>query len=101
MPSSDALAVAREKLQATDVPLILRISYYLRVSCGALEVDGVRYSTLLSNLYAQNPVWLSTCTVTPAGVLGSSDRAITALLKPITALHHADQSAAVFIPAAA
>jgi len=101
MPSFDALATAREKLQATDVPMILRVSYYLRVSCTALEADGIGYSHLLHHLYAQSPMWLSTCKVTPEGILESSDRPINTLLKPITALHRADQAVHQPIPAAA
>lgn len=91
MPFPNALTTARQKLQLTDVPFPLRVSYYLRISCLALNSSRVRYSRLMAALYTQNPAWLETCTVTSTGRLQSSDRTINTLLRPITALHQTQQ----------
>ncbi len=90
MVSSSRLTVARQKLQTTDVSMVLRVSYYLRVSCSMLNSDRIRYSSLMQDLYSENPAWLDTCVVTPMGTLQSSHRVIDELLKPVTALHQVD-----------
>lgn len=99
--SSNPLTVVREKLLATDVPLSLRVSYYLRVSCANLASDDIRYSTLLKALYTENVRWMETCSVSMLGTLESSDRTISALLSPITALHQADLFPEMPVPVAA
>jgi len=91
MLSSDALVTARQALQSADVPLILGVSRYLRISCLRLNSSSVRYSSLMNALFTQNPDWLDTVSVTPAGYLRSSDRAIEKLLRPVTALHQSSQ----------
>jgi hypothetical protein len=101
MLSSNPLTVARQKLHATDVPMLLRVSYYLRVSCSALNSDHIRYSRLMQALYTEHPTWLDTCVVTPLGTVRSSHRVIDELLKPITALHQADQWTELNLPLAA
>lgn len=101
MSCPTTLTVAREKLQAMDTPLLLRVSYYLRVSCLALDSNHLRYSSLMKSLYQQNSAWLETCLVTPQGYLQSSDRAINQLLWPITALHQADQTVEQPLPVSA
>lgn len=91
MLSSNPLTVARQKLQATHVPMSLRVSYYLRISCSVLNSNRIGYSSLMQALYAENPAWLDTCVVTSVGTVRSSHRVIDELLKPIAALHQANQ----------
>lgn len=101
MSSSSLLTVAKQKLQATDVPLQLRVTYYLRLSCSVLNSNQFRYTSLMHALYTLNPNWLDTCTVTPLGTLLPSQRSINQLLKPITALHQPLQSSLPHMPLAA
>jgi hypothetical protein len=101
MLSSASLTVARQKLQTTDVPMLLRVSYYLRISCSMLNSDSIRYSSLMRTLYTENPAWLETCVVTPLGTLQSSHPGINELLKPIIALHQASQFTELDLPIAA
>jgi hypothetical protein len=101
MLSASPLSVAQQKLQATDVPIQLRVTYYLRLSCSVLNSDHIRYSSLMQALSTVNPAWLDTCTVTPLGTLHSSHRTINQLLKPITALHQTHQLTQLQMPLAA
>lgn len=101
MLSASLLTVARQKLQVTDVPIQLRVTYYLRLSCSVLNSDHIRYSSLMQALYIINPAWLDTCTVTPLGTLHSSHCTINQLLKPITALHQTHQLEQLNLPLAA
>ncbi len=87
MPSSDLLTLAAQKLQATDVPLELRIAYYLRLSCTALKDASLTYSSMMQMLFSYDRQWMTTCKVSSDGILTSSDRTIEVLLSPITALH--------------
>lgn len=89
--TSSPLSVARQKLQALDVPMSLRTSYYLRVSCSQLDSGSIRYSSLIALLCKHNPAWIETCVVTPMGTLRSSHRQIDELLKPIADLHQSKQ----------
>jgi hypothetical protein len=101
MLSSNPLTVARQKLQSTDVPMVLRVSSYLRLSCSALNSDSIRYSRLMQALYTENSAWLDTCVVTSVGTVRSNHPVINELLKPITALHQADQWTQLQTPLAA
>jgi len=101
MSSSHLLTVARQKLQTTDVPMSLRVSYYLRVSCSMLNSDSIRYSSLMQALYTEDPAWLETCRVTSLGTLRSSHCVIDKLLNPITALHQANPLTELDLPIAA
>jgi hypothetical protein len=87
MPPSNLLDLAQQKLQATDVPFELRVAYYLRLSCTALDDPSVTYTGLMQELYAYNRQWIATCQVSSTGILMSSDRTIEAMLSVITALH--------------
>lgn len=98
MASSKSLTIASEKLQACDVPMTLRISSYLRISCLALKAEGVRYSSLMQALSSHNPQWMETCVVSPEGYLESSDCMISELLSPINALHKPTQVLAPVSP---
>lgn len=100
MTSSQSLTTAREKLQAPDVPMTLRISSYLRISCLALKAEGIRYSSLMQALSSHNPQWMETCAVSPEGYLESSDCMVSELLSPINALHRPTQFLAPVSPAA-
>ncbi len=90
------LAFARHRLLATDLPQILRVTAFLRLSCSVLD-DPEAYSHLLEQLAAY-PGWWLTCSVTPATTLTSSDPAIADLFAPINHLHqlnHLPQSARI------
>jgi hypothetical protein len=96
------LSFVRKKNLMVDVPLQLRLSSSLRVSCSIiqriyfngldinlLEKDKQRYQ--YSNLYRQlcclNPQWWNTCQVSKEGSVISNDKAIATLLHPLYQLH--------------
>lgn len=89
MSSPDTLLIARKTLQTEHIPFLLRVTYYLRISCNRLAGEGIRYSELLKALFQCNPNWLMTCEVTPSGELKSDDPEIHQLLMPIEQLHRA------------
>lgn len=101
MLSASPLMIARQKLQATDVPIVLRVSYYLRLSCSVLDANSSCYSQLMKALYIQDPAWLETCMITPLGTLRSSHCRIDELLQPITTLHQTHQLTELDLPIAA
>lgn len=101
MTSTPPLQVARQKLQAADVPFQLRVTYYLRVTCTQLDSRDISYANLMRALFSYHPEWLQTCQVTSIGSLQSSDRTINKLLSPIANLHMADLFADDFMPMAA
>jgi hypothetical protein len=80
------LQSARQKLLAAHVPLRLRITAFLRLSCLALEGSGT-YSHLMQTLLEQNPDWWSTCDVLPTGTLKSTDAKVQKQLRCILQLH--------------
>jgi hypothetical protein len=90
MSSLNPLQVARQKLQASDVPFQLRVTYYLRVSCLQMDAQGISYTNLMRALFIHNPEWLQTCKVTEIGSLQSSDRTINQHLSSIEDLHMTD-----------
>lgn len=79
------LAFARHRLLATDLPHILRVTAFLRLTCSTTN-DPDAYAQLLEQL-AAHPGWWLTCAVTPANTLTSSDPAIAHLFTPINQLH--------------
>ncbi len=81
-----SLQAAREKLLAANVPQLLRVTGFLRLSCLTLEEPGA-YSELLQKL-CEYPCWWTLCDVTPAGTLESTNPQISRLLAPINALHY-------------
>lgn len=87
MHSIEKLEVAKQKLQAADVPFQLRITAYLRICCLILDQDGGRYSKLLKALYHYDANWWQTCQVSAYGGLQSTDPIVTDLLHSIEALH--------------
>ncbi len=101
MLSLNALSLASQKLQATDIPIALRVSYYLHISCSLLNSDQFRYRNLMQALYTTNPTWLDTCVVTPLGTLQSTHPTINQLLNPITALYQSIHFTQTNLPIAA
>lgn len=88
--------VAKQKLQATDQPWLLRVTFYLRVLCTVIQKSSVQgdqleqnnspqisYSQLMQSLFAYHPEWWQQCTVTKAGKLVSENLTIQALLSPL------------------
>jgi hypothetical protein len=90
MPPSDLLTLAQQKLQATDVPFELRVVYYLRLSCIALNDPSITYPGLMQTLYAYDRHWIATCHISSTGILTSSDCTIETMLSPINAIHRLD-----------
>jgi len=80
------LQIARQKLQATNVPFLLRTVSFLRLSCTALPAKDA-YSRLMKMLFAHDPQWWTKCEITAHGDLYSTDRTINRYLKPIQTLH--------------
>ncbi|MBW4520997.1 MAG: hypothetical protein KME16_15000 [Scytolyngbya sp. HA4215-MV1] len=89
MSTAKKLQVARQKLQMSDVPFQLRVSYYLRVACSNSNPGSISYSQLMNALFEHNRDWLSTCQVRSDGMLHSSDEIVQALIQPISALYEA------------
>jgi len=79
------LKSAQQKLVMADVPPLLRMTAFLRLSCLALN-DSIAYSVLLQKLCCHQNWWL-TCEVTSAGTLHSSNAEVNLLLAPINRLH--------------
>jgi len=98
---STTLKTARQKLQATDVPLQLRLVYFIRLSCTALDSDTLTYSSLMQALAQQQSDWWRTCSITPIGTLHSTHPAIADLLQPINRLHQPQAMESLNLPLAA
>lgn len=80
MSSLRKLQVARQKLQAIDVPFQLRVAYYLRITCSVSNALGLNYSQLMKKLSSYNPDWIKTCYISPQGTLQSIDLTVNELL---------------------
>jgi|GEM_PF-4432772 len=85
-PSPTLLAAAQRKLLDAQVPQLLRLTAFLRLSCAALDTPGA-YSRLLQSLYQTHPEWMKTCEITGEGTLYSTEPAIQQLLAPVLQLH--------------
>lgn len=90
-----SLAVAREGLLSLDKPQLLRVVYYLRISCAVMRssssaagIPRVSFTRLLQLLYAHDSQWWKHCQATADGQLTSDDAVIDQLLLPVNALHH-------------
>ncbi|MDX2228092.1 MAG: hypothetical protein NW220_00550 [Leptolyngbyaceae cyanobacterium bins.349] len=79
------LESAKQKLVMANVPPLLRMTAFLRLSCLALN-GSITYSILLQKL-CRHQNWWMTCNVTPEGTLKSSNAEINLLLAPINWLH--------------
>ena len=84
--TQDLLTAARQKLVTPDLPQVLRMSAFLRLTCLTLEESGA-YTQLMQQLF-EYPQWWLTCKVTPVGTLHSSNPNINRLLEPINHLHY-------------
>ena len=85
-PQARLLCAAQAKLLDEQVPQLIRLTAFLRLSCAALDTPGA-YAQLQRALYQSNPQWMNTCEVSNTGRLHSTDLAIQALLTPILQLH--------------
>lgn len=91
--SSDTiLEAARAKLLASDVPVLLRIAGFIRLSYKALENDSgyAQMLQILSKCYSE---WWKSCDIRPDGCLICWDPVIHELLVPILQLHPAIMAA--------
>lgn len=80
------LYTARQKLLAADVPFLLRVTAFLRLSCLALGYPET-YPRLMQGLCDHNPEWWHTCDVTATGVLESADPEIQQRLAIVLQAH--------------
>jgi hypothetical protein len=80
------LEAARKKLLTSPMPLLLRITTFLRLSCTAVEAPGMFYQ-LMQALFNHDTEWWKTCDITPAGTVQSSDPEIQILLAIAQPLH--------------
>lgn len=79
------LESARQKLLITDLPQLLRVTAFIRLSCLTLDEPGA-YSKLMQQLSCYKEWWM-TCEVTATGTLKSENPKINLLLEPINLLH--------------
>jgi hypothetical protein len=84
--SSDAIIkAARGKLLAFDVPVLLRVAGFIRLSCRALERDH-GYAQVLQDLSEFDSEWWKSCDIRPDGCLFCWDPVIHELLVPLFAV---------------
>lgn len=90
------LYIARQKLMETDTPLLLKISYYLRISCSVMQklyqqqktdYQEITYTNLIKLLFSYDSEWWKKCIITATGELKSDDYVINELLYPIAKFH--------------
>ena len=86
--SNPVLGAARAKLLGSDVPILLRIVGFIRLSCRALEIDS-GYAQMLHILSEYDSEWWKSCDILPDGCLICWDPVIHELLVPILQLHPA------------
>jgi hypothetical protein len=79
------LESARQKLLRNDVPPLLRVTAFLRISCLAVDEPGA-YAKLMQQL-CSHQAWWTTCTASSDGTLKSSNPEINLLLASINRLH--------------
>jgi len=84
------LQIARQKLQATEIPFLIRAVSFLRLSCSVMPAPNA-YSELMKALFLYNPQWWMQCEITAHGDLRSTDLTINHYLQPIKALHRPAQ----------
>lgn len=96
--SSDTmLEAARAKLLASDVPILLRIAGFIRLSCRALENDS-GYAQMLQILSECHSEWWKSCDILSDGCLICCDPVIHELLVPILQLHPAIMAVQPHLP---
>jgi hypothetical protein len=95
-----ALFYSRYKLLDKDIPMQLRATSYLRISCTSFkklndlelfestaQLQDIQFSFLLKSLTKYDSCWWKKCTVSNQGILKSEDSAIKKLLEPLINLH--------------
>jgi len=83
------LQIARQKLEATEIPFVLRAVAFLQLSCSVMpEKDA--YTQLIKALLEHDPLWWIKCEATAYGDLRSTDWTINQYLQPIKALHRSE-----------
>lgn len=94
------LDVAKQKLQATHEPWLLRVTFYLRILCNVIQKSSVpvdaleqnhspkkiTYSQLMQSLFNYHPEWWKQCKATKTGTLVSDNPTINALLSPLNSI---------------
>jgi hypothetical protein len=94
------LAYSRGQLLKKEIPMQLRITSYLRISCSSLrklekwgehgiviEFQNIEYPLLLKMLTEYDSCWWERCIVSRQGILSSEDSAIKNLLEPLSQFH--------------
>jgi hypothetical protein len=94
------LSYSRHKLLDKDIPMQLRATSYLRISCSSLkkldnleslsiemQLQDIQFSLLLKSLTEYDSRWWDRCTVSSQGVLKSENSVIESLLEPLTQIH--------------
>lgn len=94
------LQFAKQKLQTKDVPHLLAVISYLRISCSIMQKVNyqpfseqqtedlkITYSNLITTLANYDAAWWQKCQVSATGGLESNDPVINHLLQPIEQFH--------------
>jgi hypothetical protein len=94
------LSYSRYKLLDKDIPIQLRVTSYLRISCSSLkklnnleslsieiQPQDIQFSLLLKSLTEYDSCWWDRCTMSSQGVLKSENSVIKSFLEPLTKLH--------------
>jgi hypothetical protein len=95
-----ALFYSRHKLLDKDIPMQLRATSYLRISCSSFkklndldpfkntaQLREIQFSLLLKSLTKYDSCWWKKCTVSSQGILKSEDSEIKKLIEPLINLH--------------
>jgi hypothetical protein len=94
------LAYSRCQLLVKEIPMQLRVTSYLRISCSSLqklnklgkygieiELQNIEYPLLLKLLTEYDAHWWEKCMVSSQGILISEDSVIKNLLEPLSQVH--------------
>lgn len=94
------LAYSRSQLLKKEIPMQLRVTSYLRISCYslrklnklgkyaiAIELQNIEYPLLLKLLTEYDAHWWERCMVSSEGILSSEDSVINNLLEPLSKVH--------------
>ncbi len=94
------LAYSRDQLLKKEIPMQLRVTSYLRISCSslqklkklgkhgiAIELQNIEYPLLLKLLTEYDSHWWEKCMVSNRGILKSKDSVIKPLLEPLSQVY--------------
>jgi hypothetical protein len=94
------LAYSRCQLLVKEIPMQLRVTSYLRISCSSLQklnklgaygtgtgFQHIQYFLLLKVLTEYDSCWWKRCILSSRGILKSEDSAIENILEPLSKFH--------------